>query len=190
VPGVTTDDVEAGLLCAHDGVQVPAPVGADIRLVHGTRLQRVIRIGCRYVGREQGHFAAVQVSRPFAIVHRFDGGQCAVFVHGVAHTREVGDVLVRPQPSLGRGSDVARGMDIDLLRRHYRPATLGLDAAHGGHAGWKSPSHAVAVRRLVKPVPRRDRSDFYRFEENVIAAITRHWRSIGLLHQTGMTPLS
>ena len=55
-----------------------------------------------------------------------------------------------------------------------RLATLSLDAAHGGHTGWESPSHAVTVRRLVKSIPGRDRADFYRLEEYVVAAITRH----------------
>ena len=55
-----------------------------------------------------------------------------------------------------------------------RLATLSLDAAHGGHTGWESPSHAVAVRRLVKSVFGRDRADFYRLEKYVVAAITRH----------------
>jgi hypothetical protein len=49
---------------------VPAAVGADIGLVHGPCLQRVVGIGNRHMGRKQGAPLDLQIGRSLTVVRR------------------------------------------------------------------------------------------------------------------------
>ena len=78
-------------------------------------LQRVVVIGNWHVGWKQRNLTTIQIGRPLAVVHRFNGCQRTVFVHRIAHTRQVRDVFVRPEAPLSCRRNVTRGMDVDLF---------------------------------------------------------------------------
>ena len=159
--GVTANNIEPRLLGAFYRIQMPAPIGFDIRLVHGPRLNGNIACHHWHVGREDGDLAAVQIGGPMTVVGKFYGRQGTVFVNRVTHTSQIGYILVRPKPPPSAGCNVRRGMDFYLFGRDNRPATLCLDAPHCRHAGGKLTTHSVAMRGLIEPVPGRHWPDLH-----------------------------
>ena len=83
-----------------------------------------------------------------------------------------GDIGVLPDPALDVGRVLGRMVELDLLGADHRPATLGLDAAHGGMTAGVKPAHAVAMRHLEEPVTGRHRSDLDRLEQHVEAGFS------------------
>ena len=129
----------------------------------------------RAVHGADGNLATVDVAAVVAVVDQFHGGQAAVFVHGVDHAGQVGDIHISPQAGFGERLDVAGGMEVALLGGDDAPAACSLHAAHGDHAVGEHAAHAVAVRRLIEPVWRCDRAYPDGFEQDIVTWITGHW---------------
>src|SRR5215216_60318 len=81
-------------------------------------------------------------------------------------------VFIVPQPQFHKRRNVCRWMNLDLLGTNDSPAALCLDTAHGRVLTPVAPSHAIAVRYLVKSVASGLRSDPHRLEQNIVTRIT------------------
>ena len=139
---------------------------ADVALVHLARLQRrryVKRLGA---GRER-RLTALQVGAGDTLVTELDRRQRAMFMHRLDHAGVIGNVAFVPQAPLDRRGEIGRMVDTHLFCGAHRPAALGLDAAHRGHAARVAVAHPVAMGHLVKAVARRHRADLHRLEQNV-----------------------
>jgi hypothetical protein len=172
--GINIDNVETRFLRAKRRIAVPFSQCLDIRLVHGASMDGVVVVD-HYIRRRHRHFAAHPVDRLVTVMGQFDAGQRSVLVHGVGHERQGRDVAIVPQAGLRTGTEIAAVMDIAFLGADHGPAAFRLDAAHTGHRAGHGMAHAVAMRYLVEPVPRGHRPNLYRFEEDIVTRIARHW---------------
>ena len=173
VTGVDVHQVKAGGPPANCRFTMPAAVLANVILRHRARLMRIAVLE-RLMRRRQRHLARVQIGRRGAIVRELDRRQRPVCVHAIAHQRQRGYVSVVPQPCFDVRRDITARVNLTLLRRHHRPAAFRLCFAHRGVRGWHLVAHAIAVRYLKESVARGDGADLHRFEQDVVARITRH----------------
>ena len=60
---------------------------------------------------------------------QLDGGERAMLMNGIGHGGQGGNIRVGPQPAFVEGLAIAGRMNLHLLGRDHRPASLGLDAA-------------------------------------------------------------
>ena len=170
VASVNVDEIEAGGPSANGRLTMPATILADVVLRHRPRLMRIAVLEwlMRWCQRD---FSRVQIGRCRPVVSELHRRQRTVCMHAIAHQRECGNVSVVPQSRLDIRRDIAAGMDLAFFSRHHRPSTFCLRFAHRGVRGRHLVSHPIAVRYLKEPVPRRNGTDFHRFEENVVAWI-------------------
>ena len=170
---VDVDEVEPGLARPQRRHPVPSAQVADVLLVHGAGLHRVVgEGGHRQARRGHRHLPRVEVGAVHPVVGELDPRQRPELVDPVRHPRQHRDVAVVPQPQLDEGGDVRGVVELDLLGAHHRPAAFGLDPAHPGERGGVAVAHAVAVGDLVETVLRGHRPDGDRFEEDVVAGVT------------------
>ena len=172
VRGVDVDQVVARLQRARDRLPVPAPQVGDVVDRHAPRLHR-LAVHDREVRRAERRDPAVGIGRGHPAVGQLDAGERAVRVHLLDEARVRGNVGVVPQAALDEAADVGRGVDLDLLGAHDRPAALGLDAAHHRVGGRVAVAHAVAVRHLEEAVARGHRPEPDGLEQDVVAGVAR-----------------
>ena len=110
----------------------------------------------------------------WALVHELDPGERAVSVDCLDHASQGGDVLLVPEPRLGKGTDVAAVVDLAFLGADRAPAAFGLDAAQRRLRAGVAVAHAGAMGHLVEAVFGRHRPDGNRLEENIVTRVARH----------------
>ena len=162
---------------------MPAPQIGDVPLGHGPRLERGDGVRRhREVRGAHGDLSAQLVRGVHPVVGQLDASQAAPGVDGIGDPGQGREVLIVPDPQLDERRDVRGGVDLDLLGADHRPATLGLDLAHGRLGARVAVAHAIAVGHLVEAVLGRERPDLDRFEEDVVGRVHR------MAFQTGRCP--
>src|SRR5215208_5288025 len=103
---------------------------------------------------------------------KLDSCQASMRMDRLHDTLVQRQVFIVPQPQLHIGRNVCRWMNLDLLGANDSPAALCLDTAHSRVLTAVAPSHAIAVRYLVKSVASGLRSDPHRLEQYIVTRIT------------------
>ena len=65
-------------------------------------------------------------------------------------------------------------MEQAFLSADHTPTAFALGGAHGRLGPWILDSHAVAMSCLEEAISAGDRTDFYGFEQNVVAIVAGH----------------
>ena len=178
VAAIDVDQIEARISGPQDAVAVPAAKLADIVVIHGTRLNRVMAVGGRRVRRPQRDLPAVEVGERRAVADEFGTGQRAMRVDRIGPVPHADDVVLVPKLRFRIGSGLGMRGERTLLGTHDSPSALGLHASHGGVGARQQVAHAAAVRHLEEAVAGRHGADLDRLEEDIEAGIAGH----GFLH--------
>ena len=96
-----------------------------------------------------------------------NGGQRTVFVNGVCHQVQGGDIFVGPEAGFVCGGQIGGRMDFGFLGGHNAPTALGLDAAMGCFGVGVTIAHASAMGHLVKAIARGVGADLHGFEQDI-----------------------
>src|SRR6476646_6558285 len=97
-----------------------------------------------------------------------------MLVHGVRHHGHRRYVAIIPEPAFVKWLAIGGRVNFRFLGRDHRPAALRFDPAQPRQRLRLRPADASTVRHLVETVPRGDRPDPYRLEQNVVARIAAH----------------
>ena len=173
VPGIDVDDVEPSLAGTRRRLDVPPPELADVLLVHGPALNRVVALDGKPGGRD-GDFPAQARGAHRAAVPQLHPRQGAVAVHRLGHQRLGPHIFVVPEGGVGSRRVVRSGMDRAVLGTHDRPASFRLNLAQGGKAAGHAIAHPRAVGHLVEAVLRANGTDLDGLEENVVTRVAGH----------------
>ena len=95
VRGVDVDEVDIRASRPQRRLAVPPAKRADVRLVHGSRLDRIVVLVDVIAGRDR-ILAGKQVGNGLAVVHELDAGQRAVAVHTLNEQGQKLDIAVVP----------------------------------------------------------------------------------------------
>src|SRR5581483_4102665 len=107
-----------------------------------------------------------------AAVSKLDTSECAVFVQGVAHKRQIADVIVIPDRAENKWQDVVLWSDRDVFRVDRTPSTFGLDSPQLRLHSRRVRAGADAMWGLVEAVAHRLGAELDRLKENVVLRIT------------------
>ena len=189
VGAIKADEIEAGQPGTLEGIAMPATQIANVLLVHGTRLHRIIGEGAdRQGSRSARHLARVEVRPVDAGIGQLDTGQRAMRAHRGSHFRERRDILVFPQPQLDERRDFRGVVHLGLFGKDDAPAAFRFRAPHLGRCRRVAIATAIAMRNLIETVLRGDRADLHRLEQNVVAGIAHELSSGGWHRALAMLP--
>ena len=104
-------------------------------------------------------------------MHEFDAGKRTVFMHGIYHSSQIGQVAIIPHTGFGKRLHVACWVEVTLFGGDDSPAAFGLHTAHFYHAVREHAPHAVTVGDLIKPVWRSNRTNFHGFEQDIESGV-------------------
>ena len=155
---------------------MPASQLADVRLVHGPTLHRIVVAAKRPALHPQRRLAASEIARgqTIAAVPELDAGERTVGVYLLDHEGMGLDVFGIPKRRVGSGQVVRTRVDGAVLGVDDAPAAFGLDATHRGQGLRKCIAHTGAMGHLIEPILGGHRTDLHRLEEDVVTGVTRH----------------
>ena len=172
VGAVEADQIEPGRLGAPRRVGEPAAQVADLPLRKGAGLHRIVGEGDDGARRHgAGHLPGVEIRPVDSRIGELDAREGAVFLDAFGHPGEHRDVPVVPQPQFDERRDLRGVVHLALLGEDNAPAALRLDPAHGRGRRRVAVSPAIAVRHLIEPVLRRDRTDRQRLEQDAVGGV-------------------
>ena len=176
MPAVDLDDVEAGLARSYRGIDVKLLERADFRGCDrgcGIDERARHRLG-GVLSRSARNQTALAVRRMRTPVAELDAGQRAVLVDGVAHQREVLDVLVVPDGPEHERQHVVLGCNRHVFGVNRSPAALGLHCPQTGLHARVVGARSDAMRYLVEAVSHGLRTKLDRLEQDVVLAVSCH----------------